>query len=76
MESYLTKYAMQAGQQLSTAAFFQKATMSSTTAAHPQTGAKVRELLTYSVVPEYPTDLIEIVPLVCRTLTYQVLAFQ
>jgi len=46
----LARYAMQAGQQFPTAAFTQNATMSSTTAAHPQTGAKVRELLTHSIV--------------------------
>ncbi len=44
MESPLPRYAMQAGQQLSTAAFLHNTTMSSTTAAHPQTGAKVRNL--------------------------------
>jgi len=67
---------MQAGQQLFTAAFIQNATMSSTTAAHPQTGAKVRKLLARSTVPRYSMTLIEGCPLVCRTLTYQVLAFQ
>lgn len=64
---------MQAGQQLSAAALTQNATMSLTTAAHQETGAKVRKRLTSSL---NPTASIETVPAVCRTLIYQVLAFQ